>query len=111
VVQTKVVGCVLTLAVLAIMAVRQGHELKNEAYKRHCLLTQIEHIHKDRLNAVTAYNRARGATLLAKRARSMQIALVHPVEGVVPLSPLDTTSGTQLAKQTRQFKPVEVAQR
>jgi len=105
------IGCVLVLAVLAIVVVRQGHELKNEAYQRHCLLTQIEHMQKDHLNAVTAYNRASGATLLAQRARSMQIALVHPVEGALPLSPLDTTNDTHLVHRTDQFKPLEVAQR
>ena len=70
----------VVLTGLCIVVVRQGHELKNEAYRTNRLLHEIERLGKDRLNAAAACDREASPARLASRARALQLALVHPVQ-------------------------------
>ena len=74
----------VVLASLSIVVVREGHETKNEAYRTHRLLNEIAALQKERLNREAACTRESSPLLLVSRARTLQLALVHPLEKQVP---------------------------
>ena len=82
--QIRTIVPVAVLTGLCTLVVRQGHELKNEAYRTNELLNEIGKFGRRRVNAVTACNRVASPVKLVRRARSLQLALVHPVEPIAP---------------------------
>jgi len=97
----------VVLASLSIMVVREGHETKNEAYRTHRLLNEIAALKKERLNREAACTRESSPPLLVSRARTLQLALVHPLERRAPatdthIEPIAVASSRHQASVARQ---------
>ena len=108
----KTVVCLGMLTALCVAVVRKGHELKNEAYRTNRLLNEIGKLEKERLNAVTACEREASPARLVRRAKALRIALVYPLERLLPSAvPAPRPSIAVAATSGRAARAVAVARR
>lgn len=76
----KLIVCSAALTVLCLVAVRQGHEIKNAAYDSAQLLAEIDNYETLRLGLSASCCREGSPALLVERAERMKLALVHPFD-------------------------------
>ena len=94
----KLLVCSVALASLGVVVVRQGHEVKNGAYRQAELLTAISRCESRKLGLMTTCCREGSPATLVERMDQLQIVLVHPFAR--PASPRPggaPLAGTRLA--------------
>ena len=84
--QVKLIVCFVALTSLSLVAVRQGHELKNAAYDTARLLAGIDKYHGLKINLSADCSREGSPRRLLNRVEHMELALVHPFD---PSQPID----------------------
>ncbi len=88
--QVKLIVCFVALTSLSLVAVRQGHELKNAAYDTARLLVEIDKYQGLKINLSADCSREGSPRKLLNRVEHMELALVHPFD---PSQPVDAPEG------------------
>jgi len=94
--QVKLLVCFVALTSLSLVAVRQGHELKNAAYVTARLLAGIDKYQGLKVNLSAECSREGSPRLLLNRVEHLELALVYPFGPSQPIDAPQSLPGLML---------------